>query len=126
MKKILFVISMSILAFLFSFVTCRKRTTNTNSYATKAPASAPTPVPIVATYSPSCNSLKSYSIEVKPLFENYCISCHSDYSSYAEIITSSSSIRNAIVNGFMPKGSTLTAAQKNSIVCWIDAGTPNN
>jgi hypothetical protein len=26
----------------------------------------------------------------------------------------------------MPQGSTLTTAQKNSILCWIDSGAPNN
>jgi hypothetical protein len=26
----------------------------------------------------------------------------------------------------MPQGPTLTTAQKNSIICWIDSGAPNN
>jgi uncharacterized membrane protein len=112
MKKNLFVISMSIFAYLVTFVSCKKSTTNT---ATNT-----------ATYTPSCSGVKSFSMDVKPLFQSSCISCHSNYSTYTQISTSASSIKNSIVNGSMPKGSTFTDAQKNSIVCWIDAGTPNN
>ena len=108
MKKNLFVISIGIFAYLVSFVSCKKSTTNT------------------ATYTPSCSGVKSFSVDVKPLFQSSCISCHSNYSTYTQISTSASSIRNSIVNGSMPKGSTFTDAQKNSVVCWIDAGMPNN
>jgi hypothetical protein len=31
-----------------------------------------------------------------------------------------------IVSGTMPQNATLTPAQKNSIICWIDSGAPNN
>jgi hypothetical protein len=80
-----------------------------------------------ASYTPSCNgSTPSFSITVKPLFQSYCVSCHSNYSSYAQISGSASSIRSTIVNGSMPKGTTLSEEQKNNIVCWIDAGKPNN
>ena len=64
---------MSMLAFLFSFVTCRKRTTNTSSYETKTPASTSAPAPTVTTYSPVCTSLKSYSAEVKPLLVSFLV-----------------------------------------------------
>jgi hypothetical protein len=30
------------------------------------------------------------------------------------------------VGGSMPKNSTLTNDQKDKIICWIDAGAPNN
>ena len=80
-----------------------------------------------ASYTPSCSSTTpSFSATVKPLIQSTCVSCHSEYSTYTQISTSSSSIRSNIVSGAMPKGTTLSEAQKNSIVCWIDAGKPNN
>jgi hypothetical protein len=35
-------------------------------------------------------------------------------------------IKPAVANGTMPKTGTLTTAQKNSIICWINNGAPNN
>ena len=78
-------------------------------------------------YTPSCNSsIPSFSTTVSPIFQSYCVSCHSNYSSYSQISSSASSIRSVIVDGSMPKGTSLSESQKNSIVCWIDAGKPNN
>ncbi len=78
-------------------------------------------------YTPSCSSsTPSFSATVKPLIHSACASCHSEYSTYSQISASSSSIRSNVVSGSMPKGTTLSEAQKNSIVCWIDAGKPNN
>lgn len=78
-------------------------------------------------YTPSCSSsTPSFSTSVSPIFQSYCVSCHSNYSAYSQISSSASSIRNSIVNGSMPKGTSLSESQKNSIVWWIDAGKPNN
>ncbi len=104
--KNLFVTS---LAFLLVFGACKKKDSTQSS-----------------SYTPSCSGTKSYSVDVKPLIQNYCVSCHSNYSSYTTVKSSSSAIRNSIVNGSMPKGSSLTDDQKNNIVCWIDAGAINN
>ncbi|MEJ0106233.1 MAG: hypothetical protein WDO19_28400 [Bacteroidota bacterium] len=35
-------------------------------------------------------------------------------------------IRAAVASGEMPKTGSITTAQKNSILCWIDAGASNN
>ena len=94
--------------FSFVFVSCKKKDT------TKAE------------YSPNCTGTKSYTTDVKPLIQSYCVSCHSNYGTYAGAKASASSIRSSIVGGSMPKGSTLSDDQKNNIVCWIDAGMPNN
>lgn len=78
-------------------------------------------------YTPSCSgSTPSFSTSVSPIFQSYCVSCHSNYSTYSQISSSASSIRSVIVGGSMPKGTSLSESQKNSIVCWIDAGKPNN
>ncbi len=78
------------------------------------------------TYTPSCSGTKSYSTQVAPLISSYCASCHNTYSTYSQAKASASTIRNSIVNGSMPKGTSLSEDQKNNIVCWIDAGCLNN
>ncbi|WP_317896794.1 hypothetical protein [Aurantibacillus circumpalustris] len=90
-----------------------------------------------SSYSPDCTgTTPTYKTEVSPLFSTYCATsgCHTSGSSqgpgalttYAEIKNASFSIRTSIVSGRMPQGTTLTTTQKNTIVCWIDAGVINN
>ncbi len=94
---------------IFMVITCKKKENSTTS-----------------SYTPDCSSTKSYSVDVKPLMQSYCVSCHSSYSTYSTVKSSASSIRSSIMNGSMPKGTSITDDQKNKIVCWIDAGSPNN
>lgn len=77
-------------------------------------------------YTPDCSSTKSFSAQVLPLIQSRCSSCHGQYTNYAQIKASSAAIRNSVFNGSMPKGSTLTKEQKDIIVCWVDAGAPEN
>ena len=80
-----------------------------------------------SSYTPDCSgTAKSYKTDVAPLLTNNCVGCHSQFSTYASVSASTSSIRSNIVSGNMPKSGTLTFAQKNAIVCWIDNGAPNN
>jgi hypothetical protein len=37
-----------------------------------------------------------------------------------------SNIRTAILAGSMPKNTSLSQAQINAFICWIDSGAPNN
>ena len=84
----------------------------------------------------SAVSNKSFSADVNPIIQSFCnvASCHASGSTngpgpltnYTQVSAASSNIRSAIATGLMPQGSTLTAAQKNSIICWIDSGSPNN
>jgi hypothetical protein len=79
---------------------------------------------------------KSFAADVKPTFENICSNagCHNpgsingpgELSSYTQIFNARSLIRAAVASGIMPKNTTLTVSQKNSILCWIDSGAPNN
>lgn len=108
MKKLMFVSFLIIFVVTSTIVSCKKTSTSATSY------------------SPTCNSVKSYSIDARPVIQGNCVSCHSSYSSYSQVSSSASSIRSSIVNGTMPKGSTLTSAQKDNIICWIDAGAANN
>ena len=109
MKMIIFASALSFVSLVIILNSCKKKDSTS------------------AAYTPTCNgSTPSFSTSVKPLFQSYCVSCHSNYSTYSQISGSASSIRSTIVGGSMPKGTTLSESQKNSIVCWIDAGKPNN
>lgn len=80
-----------------------------------------------SSYTPSCDgTVKSYQSNVAPLIQTYCAGCHSNYSTYANLSASKNSVRSQIVSGNMPRGSALSTAQKDAIVCWIDNGAPNN
>jgi hypothetical protein len=81
-----------------------------------------------SSYTPNCSSTKSFSADVLPLINASCNTsgCHNNYSNYAQINAGKTSIRSRVINGTMPKNSTLTNAQKDVIICWIDAGAPNN
>ena len=85
-----------------------------------------------------CNTVtnKAFAANVSPLIQSRCATsgCHATGSgngpgaltTYTQISSASSRIRTSVAAGTMPQGSSLTTAEKNSIVCWIDSGTPNN
>jgi len=87
---------------------------------------------------PDCSLVmaKSFAADVNPLIQTYCnqAGCHNTGSgnkpgpltNFTQVYTSRGSIRTQVLSGQMPQNTTLTAAQKNSIICWIDSGAPNN
>jgi hypothetical protein len=88
-------------------------------------------------FSPDCNGApKSYASDVSPIINANCAisGCHASGSSngpgaltnYNEVNAAKSRIRTAVENGTMPKNRSLSDDQKNKIICWIDAGAPNN
>ena len=78
-------------------------------------------------FTPDCSgTAKSFTTDVLPVFQSSCVSCHGSYSNYTNICASKTSIRSTIVDGSMPTKKSLTEAQKNAVICWIDNGTPNN
>jgi hypothetical protein len=107
-------ICLVILVFSFILFSCKKSETKSNS--------------IASNYAPTCSSAKSFSADVLPLINSSCNTsgCHSTYSNYSQINAAKTSIRSRIVNGSMPKNATFSNAQKDVVVCWIDAGAPNN
>jgi len=83
------------------------------------------------------NVAKSFSIDVSPIIQTKCAtgsSCHGTGSingpgallTYSAIANAHADIRSAILSGLMPKTGSLTNAQKNTIICWIDNGALNN
>jgi hypothetical protein len=79
---------------------------------------------------------KAFTADVNPIIQSTCAvaGCHATGSSngpgaltgYTQIFNARSTIRTAVVTGRMPQGGSLSTAQKNSIICWIDNGAPNN
>jgi len=78
------------------------------------------------TYSPTCSGTKSFTSDVFPLIQSKCAKCHSNMADHAQIKSMAASIKNSVISGSMPKDDNLTNAQKDIIVCWIEAGAPNN
>src|SRR5678815_5314840 len=83
------------------------------------------------------NVPKSFSVDVNPIIQSTCAtgsSCHGAGSnngpgallSYSAIANAHVDIRSAILSGLMPKTGSLTSAQRNTIICWIDNGAPDN
>jgi len=79
----------------------------------------------------------SFASNVNPVIQSTCAtdaSCHGPGSAngpgpllaYNQIFDARVNIKSAIANGTMPKTGSLSTAQKNSIICWIDSGAPNN
>jgi len=79
---------------------------------------------------------KAFGANVNPIIQSFCNvpGCHNSGSfngpgaltNYTQVFDARTSIRSAISSGLMPQNTTLTTAQKNSIICWIDAGAQNN
>ena len=86
----------------------------------------------------NCTGVASaFAANVNPIIQSTCATdatCHGTGSingpgpllTYAQISGAASLIKPAVANGTMPKTGTLTTAQKNSIICWINSGSPNN
>ena len=78
----------------------------------------------------------SFNSVIAPIINNTCAStiCHGAMGSaakpllrnYAEISSKAAQIKAELLAGTMPKTGTISAADKAAILCWIDAGAPNN
>jgi hypothetical protein len=85
----------------------------------------------------NCTGVASaFAANVNPIIQSSCAiaTCHDAGSingpgpllTYNQIFNARVAIKTAVGNGTMPKTGSITAAQKNSIICWVDAGGPNN
>jgi len=84
----------------------------------------------------NCTTAKSFSSDVNPIIQSTCAvsGCHEAGSingvgpltTHQQIFAARAQIKTAVNNGTMPKNGSLTPTQKNNILCWIDAGAPNN
>ncbi len=84
----------------------------------------------------TCSGTKSFSSDVNPIIQSTCAipTCHNAGSingpgaltTYQQISAAASAIKTAVGNGTMPKTGSLTTAQKEAIICWVNQGAPNN
>jgi len=124
MKKSLTVITIIIL----SIASCSKKGGTDNTGGTIGGGGSTTT---------ACTSVpKAFAADVNPIIQGFCnvVGCHNSGSpngpgaltNYTQIFNARSNIRAAVSSGLMPQGTSLSTAQKNSIICWIDAGAQNN
>ena len=85
-----------------------------------------------------CTGLSfKFSTDVQPIVNTTCANsanCHGVGSvnsggaltDYNSIFNKRSNIKFQIENGLMPKVGSLSTADKNKIICWINSGAPNN
>ena len=79
---------------------------------------------------------KAFAADISPIIQSTCAvsGCHAAGSfngpgaltSYTEVFNARTAIRSAVASGRMPQGGSLSTSQKNSIICWVDSGAPNN
>jgi hypothetical protein len=86
----------------------------------------------------NCSGVASaFAANVNPIIQSTCAtdaSCHGTGSAngpgplltYTQIFNARVTIKAAVASGTMPKVGSLTTLQKNTIICWIDGGAPNN
>lgn len=78
-----------------------------------------------------------FSTDIQPILTTVCSinsNCHAagsintggPFTTHAEVLAKRSNIRGAILAGTMPQSGSLTQAQINAFICWIDSGAPNN
>ena len=80
-----------------------------------------------ASYTADCSgAAKSYANDVAPVISSKCIGCHSAFSNYTGVVAAKTNIKSYIIDGSMPKNGTLSATEKNIVICWIDNGALNN
>lgn len=86
----------------------------------------------------SCAGISpGFSTDVQPILNSVCSinsSCHASgstntggpFTTHSEVSAKKTNIRAAILAGTMPQSGTITQAQINAFICWIDSGAPNN
>lgn len=77
-------------------------------------------------YTPTCTGTKSFQNEVFPLIKSKCWRCHNNMADYSQVKSLSSQIKDNVISGAMPQNDKLSNEQKDIIVCWVEAGAPNN
>lgn len=85
----------------------------------------------------NCQGAANKFTDVSPIFQTKCAinsGCHAagssnvggPFTSYDLIKAKASQIKLQVQTGLMPQTGHLTPTELQSIVCWVDAGAPNN
>jgi hypothetical protein len=78
-----------------------------------------------------------FSTDIQPILTSVCSinsNCHAGgstnsggpFTNFTEVNAKKSNIRAAILGGTMPQTGSISQAQVNAFICWIDSGAPNN
>lgn len=78
-----------------------------------------------------------FAADVQPILTTVCSinsNCHASgstnsggpFTNHAQVAAKAATIKTVISNGTMPQGGSLSQAQKNAFICWVDSGAPNN
>jgi hypothetical protein len=126
MKKAIFVSILFIIGIVI-FTSCSKSDTGNNGGGGSS-----------GTKTFSCTGITpKFSTDVQPILTTVCSinsNCHAGgstnsggpFTNFTEVNAKKSNIRAAILAGTMPQSGTITQAQINAFICWIDSGAPNN
>ena len=85
----------------------------------------------------NCNGAANKFSQVNPIIQTKCAfhsSCHGagsttvggPFTSYDLIKAKATTIKLQVQTGLMPQTGSLTPTELQSIVCWVEAGAPNN
>ena len=78
----------------------------------------------------TCSALDTkWSTAVSNIVKNKCATsgCHPNYAALANISGDASSCLSKLSNNSMPAGGvTMTTAERNQLMCWLQDGGPNN
>lgn len=82
------------------------------------------------------DSQVSYAAQIRPIIENVCRNCHqqagqpgfphADLSTDEKVKANASRINTEVQAGRMPKGGSLSSAEKSAIAAWVAEGAPVN
>jgi hypothetical protein len=84
-----------------------------------------------------CSTAAGTFTQANAIIQGSCAnssSCHASGShngpgtltTYTQIFNARTSIKSAVRSGVMPQNGRLSDAEKAAIICWIDAGAPDN
>jgi hypothetical protein len=124
MKTVLLILSL-VLASALTFISCSKSDTSSGGNAGGSAGF-------------SCSGISpTFAADIQPILTSVCSinsNCHGGGSinsggpltTYNEVFFLRAKIRAVILARTMPQSGTISQAQINSFICWIDAGAMNN
>lgn len=81
----------------------------------------------------TCDPDVSYNGQVKSIIANSCAKsgCHNGSADptlldYASVFANAARIKSSVMNGSMPKNSSLSSTDKQALLCWIQNGAKWN
>ncbi|GAA4452122.1 hypothetical protein [Rurimicrobium arvi] len=83
--------------------------------------------------SANCNTTWSFSKDIQPILAGNCTlsGCHDGstmplLTNYPNVKDAAAQIKSAVSSGSMPRGRSISTADKDALLCWIAAGAENN